>query len=94
MNTEEAIAKRGLKSIGTALRDWIFVFKLDMFQICISSQGGGGGVTGKTTGVWMPLNEPIKIRMFQLLTDSIALKLKHSLDSSIKTFISKVTKHK
>ena len=40
----------------------------------------------------MPLNEPIKIRMFQLLTDSIALKLKHSLDSSIKTFISKVTK--
>ena len=35
----------------------------------------------------MPLNEPIKIRMFQLLTDSIALKLKHSLESSIKTFI-------
>ena len=40
----------------------------------------------------MPLNEPIKIRMFQLLTDSIALKLKHSLDSNIKTFISKVRK--
>ena len=70
------------------------VFKLDMFEICISSQGGEGGVKGKATGVWMPLNEPIKIRMFQLLTDSIALKLKHSLDSSIKTFISKVTKHK
>ena len=82
MDTEEAIAQWGLKSIGTALRDWIFVFKL------------GGGVTGEETGVWMPLNEPIMIRMFQLLTDSIALKLKHSLDSSIKTFISKVTKHK
>ena len=40
----------------------------------------------------MPLNEPMKIRMFQLLTDSIALKLKHSLDSNIKTFISKVRK--
>ena len=65
MNTEEAIAQRGFKSIGTALRDWIFVFKLDMFEICISSQWGGGGVTGEGTGVWMPLNEPIKIRMFQ-----------------------------
>ena len=31
VNTEEAIAQRGLKSIGTALRDWILVFKLDMF---------------------------------------------------------------
>ena len=82
MDTEEAIAQWGWKSTGTALRDWIFVFKL------------GGGVTGEGTGVWMPLNEPIKIRMFQLLTDSIALKLKHSLDSIIKTFISKVTKHK
>ena len=47
MNTEEAIAQRGLKSIGTALRDWILVFKLDMFEICISSQGGGGGATGE-----------------------------------------------
>ena len=64
MNTEEAIAQRGLKSIGTALRDWNFVFKLDMFYICISSQGEGGGVTGDGTGVWMPLNVPIKIRMF------------------------------
>ena len=65
MNTEEAIAQRGLKSIGIALRDWILVFKLDMFEICISSQGRGGGVTWKGTGVWIPLNEPIKIRMFQ-----------------------------
>ena len=51
MNTEEAIAKRGLKSIGITLSDSILVFKLDMFEICISSQGGGGGVTGKATGV-------------------------------------------
>ena len=49
MNTEEAIAKRGLKSIGIALSHWILVFKLDMFQICISSQGEGGGVTGDGT---------------------------------------------
>ena len=68
MNTEEAIAQRGLKSIGIALTDWILVFKLDMFEICISSQGRGGGVAGEGTGVWIPLmglNEPIKIRMFQ-----------------------------
>ena len=55
MNTEEAIAQRGLKSIGTALRDWNFVFKLDMFYICISSQGeGGGGYRGWNRGVDAP----------------------------------------
>ena len=31
VDIEEAIAHWGLKSIGTALRDWFFVFKLDMF---------------------------------------------------------------
>ena len=68
MNTEEAIAKRGLKSIGTTLSDSILVFKLDMFEICISSQGEGVGLQGKEQGCGCPLmglNEPIKIRMFQ-----------------------------
>ena len=30
-NTEEAIVQRGLKCIGTTVRDWILVFKLDIF---------------------------------------------------------------
>ena len=55
MNTEEAIAKRGLKSIGTALSDSILVFKLDMFEICISSQGEGVGLQGKQQGCGCPL---------------------------------------